>query len=222
MAGRKPTSQSVALQALRRALASGQLRPGDQIRQEHVAEQLGISSIPVREALRSLQYEGQVVYEPHRGNFVAEFSWEELQEVQQLRELIEEALVPRAVERLSAAEIAAMEGHERAARAAASRADVASLLAASEELHFALLGASGQGIMGRHLRMAWNATSSYRALAANDPRRRQAVLAAHAELVEAARRYDAEELARVLAREREAELRAIAAILHVERDGEPA
>ncbi|MPZ79708.1 MAG: GntR family transcriptional regulator [Actinophytocola sp.] len=57
---RPPTAQEAVLNELRRAIVSGELVPGQQIVQDVVAERLGVSRVPVREALKILEGEGQV------------------------------------------------------------------------------------------------------------------------------------------------------------------
>ena len=79
-AERRVTTQDVVLRALRKDLLTGQLGPGDQIVQESLADRYGVSRVPLREALKTLESEGQVVYYPHRGYFVAELSVDDLLE----------------------------------------------------------------------------------------------------------------------------------------------
>lgn len=55
---------------IRRMVFDGELRPGDRVRQDEIAEQLGVSRIPVREAIIALDREGWVTIEPHRGAYV--------------------------------------------------------------------------------------------------------------------------------------------------------
>lgn len=74
------TAQDAALAALRHRIVSGSLVPGARVRQELLAGQLGLSVVPVREALKTLEAEGQVVYAPRRGYFVARLNLEELAE----------------------------------------------------------------------------------------------------------------------------------------------
>lgn len=65
---RPPTAQEAVLQELRRAIMARELKPGDRVGQAGVADSLGVSRVPVREALKVLEAEGQVVYRPHRGS----------------------------------------------------------------------------------------------------------------------------------------------------------
>ena len=53
-------------------IVTGELRPGEQVLQDALAERFGVSRVPLREALKILEGEGQVIYRPHRGYFVAE------------------------------------------------------------------------------------------------------------------------------------------------------
>ncbi len=66
------TAEAVAAAELRGAIVRGELKPGEKIRQEATADGLGISMIPVREALKTLATEGIVTYRPQRGYFVTE------------------------------------------------------------------------------------------------------------------------------------------------------
>ena len=82
------TADAVAV-ALRRALHHGRWAPGAPLRQEDLAAEFGVSRIPVREALNKLQAEGLVVVEPNRGAFVARLSAHEVDEIFDLRVLLE-------------------------------------------------------------------------------------------------------------------------------------
>jgi DNA-binding GntR family transcriptional regulator len=84
-----PTRHVAVLSELRKRIVEATLRPGDQIFADAIAEELHVSRIPVREALRVLEGEGQVFYEPHRGYFVAELRLRDLRELYLMRELLE-------------------------------------------------------------------------------------------------------------------------------------
>jgi len=82
------TADAVAA-ALRRALHQGRWPPGTPLRQEDLAAEFGVSRIPVREALNKLQADGLVVVEPNRGAFVASLSAPEVDEIFDLRLMLE-------------------------------------------------------------------------------------------------------------------------------------
>ena len=79
----------LAHDALREAIIGGRFDFGEPLRQEELAAQLGVSRLPVREALRRLEAEGLVVMRPRRGYVVAEFSRTEIEEVFDIRALLE-------------------------------------------------------------------------------------------------------------------------------------
>ncbi|MBV9227742.1 MAG: GntR family transcriptional regulator [Chloroflexi bacterium] len=74
---------------LREAILRGIFQGGQQLRQEEIAAQLGVSRIPVREALRQLEQEGLVVYRLNRGAIVSELSAAEVQEIYEMRSALE-------------------------------------------------------------------------------------------------------------------------------------
>ena len=77
------------LTEVRSLIATGRMRPGEQIVQEALALELGVSRVPLREALKILEGEGQVTYVAHRGYFVALLSLADLLEVYRMREILE-------------------------------------------------------------------------------------------------------------------------------------
>jgi DNA-binding GntR family transcriptional regulator len=85
----KQTAQDLVLVAMREAILSGAVPPGARLRQEKLAERFGTSRIPVREALRALEYEGLVRSAPYRGFTVTELDADDIEEVYDLRILLE-------------------------------------------------------------------------------------------------------------------------------------
>lgn len=87
------TAQELVLAAVRNAILSGVMAPGARLRQEELADVFGTSRIPVREALRALEYEGLVTSEPHRGFTVTALDADDVEEVYDLRILLESEAV---------------------------------------------------------------------------------------------------------------------------------
>jgi DNA-binding GntR family transcriptional regulator len=104
MLRREQLSDEVAAH-LRAAIMSGELRPGTFIRLDETAAALGVSSTPVREALRTLRGEGMVRLEPHRGHVVAALSRKDIEDIFWLQATIARELAATAAERISDAEI---------------------------------------------------------------------------------------------------------------------
>jgi DNA-binding GntR family transcriptional regulator len=87
----------MTVDALRERILRGAYPDGEPLRQDTLAEELGVSRIPVREALRQLEAEGLVTFSPHRGAVVSSLSLAEIEELFELRAEIECDLVRRAV-----------------------------------------------------------------------------------------------------------------------------
>ena len=103
---RPPTAQEAVLIELRARILGGELPAGSALRQEDLAASLGVSRVPVREALRMLESEGHVVYAAHRGYRVAELSVADLEEIYALRAVIEDDLAARAMPAMTADDLA--------------------------------------------------------------------------------------------------------------------
>jgi DNA-binding GntR family transcriptional regulator len=87
----------MTVEALRERILRGDYPEGEPLRQDALADELGVSRIPVREALRQLEAEGLVTFSPHRGAVVSSLSLEEITELFELRAEIECGLLTRAI-----------------------------------------------------------------------------------------------------------------------------
>jgi len=108
---------------VRDLIMSGQLRSGDFIRQERIADELGLSATPVREGLLSLRGEGFVQLVPRRGFVVAPLSASDVRDLFTAQALIAGELVSRAAARMDAAELREITGIHHALRKAATAGD---------------------------------------------------------------------------------------------------
>lgn len=196
---RPQTAQAAVLGELRRLILDGVLRPGAAIRQESIAATLGVSRVPVREALKILEGEGQITYRPHRGYSVTELSYADIAEIYRLRDLLEGEAVRAAVPRLTPADL----GRMRAALEDLERIDhgrVAAMSEANNRFHYALLERSQMPHLLKHIRLLRQATEAYRSLYYMDDHTRDVVDGEHREILAAAEAGDAnrtEELTRL-------------------------
>ena len=97
----RQTVASMTLDAIRDGILHGHYAEGKPLRQDALADELGVSRIPIREALRQLETEGLVTFNPHRGAIVSTLSLEEIEEVFDLRASIESDLLRRAIPHLT-------------------------------------------------------------------------------------------------------------------------
>lgn len=207
------TAQSVALEHLRVSIGSGVLRPGDQIRQDAVASELSLSIVPVREALKVLQTEGQVRYEPNRGYFVSRLSHEELREAYHLRKLLEDDAVRLAVPKLTEEALNDLQQAIADMDEANALQDVPALSEANRRFHFRLYEAAEMPRMANFIRILWDTTEPYRSLFFNEHEHRIRVNEEHREIIAAARSRDVNKTVRLLNVHRDGTVRELAELL---------
>ena len=186
---RPPTAQEFVLGELRSSIVTGGLHPGEQIRQDALAERLGTSRVPLREALKILEGEGLVTYHPHRGYFVAELSAADLVEVYRIRGLLEDDAVAVAVPLLTDADLAELETALHDVESASG--DLSGIAAANRRFHFLLLQCCGMPRMVRIIGQLWDATDAYRTVYFTDANNRIRIHHEHRAIMDALRARDA-------------------------------
>ena len=207
------TTAQHALESLRRAIVGGELVPGQRVLQDEVAEALGVSIAPLREALAVLEQEGQVTYRPRRGYFVTELRIEDLEEIYELRQVLEERAARRALPTLDHEALERIRTAARDCAEAADAGDVAAELEANRRFHFAILESPDQPQAMRLIRLLWDSTEAYRAMYYNSPEERRRAIVAHDAIVDAVDRHDAEALVAALDAHRARALEVLGRIL---------
>lgn len=109
-----------AYSEIRRMILRGELLPGEQIREEQLAEACGVSRTPVRDALRRLEAESFIIRNESQRSFVAQWSLEDIAEAFQLRALLEGRTARRAATRITAEQLRALKACNRRIEAAIS------------------------------------------------------------------------------------------------------
>ena len=97
--------RDVVFQTLRQAILRGELKPGERLMEIQLANKLGVSRTPIREAIRKLELEGLVLMIPRRGAEVAEITEKSLRDVLEVRGALEELAVDLACERITQEDI---------------------------------------------------------------------------------------------------------------------
>ena len=147
--------------AIAGAIASGRLRPNERINQERLASELGVSRTPVREALRWLERDGLVRLVARRGAFVSAFDARDVDDIYELRELLEPRAVERAAVRATRADVAGLrrllDALERAWRSDVNRA-----FDLNRGFHQALCAPCGNRLLLNVLEQVWSHQSAVR------------------------------------------------------------
>lgn len=97
--------RDVVFKTLRQAILTGELKPGERLMEIHLANQLGVSRTPIREAIRMLELEGLVTMIPRRGAEVAHITQKSLQDVLEVRRALDALAVELACERITESEL---------------------------------------------------------------------------------------------------------------------
>src|SRR5690606_12292208 len=119
----KPLRELV-FEVLREAIITGKLRPGERLMEVQLAEELGVSRTPVREAIRKLELEGLVLMIPRRGAYVAEISMKDIADVFEIRAALEGLAAQLAAERCTPEEIENLERSLVQINVSAERGDI--------------------------------------------------------------------------------------------------
>jgi DNA-binding GntR family transcriptional regulator len=127
---------------LRRAIVAGRLKEGEKLNERRLALELGISTTPIKEALRALEVEGLVRSEARKGIYVT-FSPTQAEEMMLARAALESMIARQAAKRVAPADIAAMRGFLAQMRLALAAIDVERLIELNEHFHDAIHETSG-------------------------------------------------------------------------------
>jgi DNA-binding GntR family transcriptional regulator len=132
--------------ALREAIVMTELEPGQQISENEIADRLGVSRTPVREALARLRDDQLVQIVPQFGTFVSRISVAGVDDAQFLREALECSAVRLAAEHANAAAVAELHGLIARQEAARDAGDASAFFVLDDELHSTLCELSGRPI----------------------------------------------------------------------------
>ncbi|WP_432840194.1 GntR family transcriptional regulator [Dactylosporangium sp. CA-092794] len=139
----RPSVRGQVIHALRAALIAGQMRPGEVYSAPVLAARFGVSATPVREAMLELVKEGLVLTVPNKGFRVRELSDRELDEITEIRMLLEIPAAARAAGAAAPADLARLRPVAEAVVGAAGRKDLIGYLDNDRRFHLGLLALAG-------------------------------------------------------------------------------
>jgi DNA-binding GntR family transcriptional regulator len=183
---------------LRSAILGGRIGPGERVRQEDIAQQLGASRLPVREALQMLAAEGLVEHEPNKGARVPWLSMHEVDVMYRMREQLEPLALAESLPGLEAADFVRLGEIQDEIEAGV---EVERFLELDREFHLRTYSACAIDQLTTTVTRLWNSTQYYRRLfmQLTGPSRRWVVNAEHRLLLDAVERRDEIDSGRFLA-----------------------
>jgi len=200
------TKTDAVAAALREGILSGVLKPETQLLQEEVAEQLNVSPTPVREAFGILESEGFLERRPHRGVIVREWKPENIEDVYEMRRLVEGFAIRKAAQRATSVDIKLLEAIIAEAKQGAYQGDVQRTQQANLHFHEILMRMSGSQPIADVTGLLLSKSMYY------VPRDLSGLLdnsVSHQKIVDALRRHDPEGAARLITRHLDASIKAL-------------
>ena len=127
--------RDVVFNTLRQAILRGELQPGERLLEIHLANKLGVSRTPIREAIRKLELEGLVLMIPRKGAVVAEITEKSLRDVLEVRRALEELAVKLACDKIQDEEIEELKAAAKEFEKALGTGDVTVYAEADVKFH---------------------------------------------------------------------------------------
>lgn len=184
---------AIAARFLRQKILDGEMNPGERITQDAVARRLGISRLPVREALRELASEGLVTIQPDVGARVAKVDPRELVEVYQMREAIEPMAVAEGARRITPELLETLRGYLDESEAHARKQDWAQYSRFDRLFHGTLFDLADMPHVRRVIEGLWVTSHQYRRVYALLPQRLEVSAVEHRLLLDALERGAADD-----------------------------
>lgn len=190
---KRPTVTASVADEIRRRIISGEYEGGEQIRQEAIATELGVSRIPVREALLQLESEGLVVIHTHKGAIVAALTREDAIDLLEARLAIEPMLIRKAIAMATPADITHVQSWLAEYEKSLNRNDDATILSdLNWKLHTAMYAPANRTRQMAILETLYTAADRYMRLQIRPITARAGAMEDHRQLYEAYRKKDAD------------------------------
>ena len=185
--------RDVVFNTLRQAILKGELAPGERLMEIQLAERLGVSRTPIREAIRKLVLEGLVLMIPRKGAEVAKISEKSLRDVLEVRRSLEELAIELACQRMSDEEIEELQKAQDDFRSAVESGNVMRIAEADEAYHDVIFKGTGNDRLVQILNNLREQMYRYRLEYIKDEDKRQILLVEHDNILNALRQRHMEE-----------------------------
>lgn len=179
--------RDVVFNTLRQAILKGELAPGERLMEIQLAEKLGVSRTPIREAIRKLELEGLVLMIPRKGAEVARISEKSLRDVLEVRRSLEELAIELACERMTEEELRTLEQAQAAFKKAIEDGDAMAIAETDERYHDLIYQGTGNDKLVQILNNLREQMYRYRLEYIKDRDKRQILLLEHDHILKALR-----------------------------------
>lgn len=177
--------REIVLEALKEAIVNGKLKPGERLMEQQVAEELGVSRTPVREAIRKLEIEGFVIIIPRKGAYVSDISLKDIVQVFEVRAAMEALAAGLAAQRIADEQLEKLERKLVEVKNAVDSSDLDNIIQFDTDFHEIIYEASRNDRLVQILNNLREQIQRYRTASLASPGRLKDTLKEHQELVEA-------------------------------------
>ena len=185
--------RDVVFNTLRQAILKGELAPGERLMEIQLAEKLGVSRTPIREAIRKLELEGLVLMIPRKGAEVAKISEKSLRDVLEVRRSLEELAIELACQRMDDEDIQELEKAQQDFKAALAGGTAMDIAETDEHYHDIIYQGTGNDKLVQILNNLREQMYRYRLEYIKDEDKRQILLVEHEHILEALRSRNIQE-----------------------------
>lgn len=185
--------REVVCETLRDAIRNGVLKPGERLMEIQLADELGVSRTPVREAIRKLELEGYVIMMPRRGTYVANYSIRDINEVFEIRTSLESLASGLAAERITEEELERLQRLLVTIGEHIEEGDMDKIVAADMEFHDILYQASRNSRLVGIIVNLRDQLTRFRTISMGVEGRLRETLAEHRRMVDAIAQGDVKE-----------------------------
>ncbi|HPT86322.1 MAG TPA: GntR family transcriptional regulator [Bacillota bacterium] len=192
----KPLRELV-FESLREAIISGQLRPGERMMEIQLAEEMGVSRTPVREAIRKLELEGLVEMIPRKGAYVAGLSLRDIADVFEIRRALEGLAAELAADRITDEELERLERYLVIISEQIEAGNLEEVVQTDTDFHTLLYQASRNNRLSQIINNLREQIQRFRTTSLSYPGRMKAALEEHRKIVEAISSRDEEQARRI-------------------------
>ena len=187
--------RDVVFNTLRQAILRGELAPGERLMEIQLAERLGVSRTPIREAIRKLELEGLVTMIPRKGAEVANITEKNLKDVLEVRRALEELAIRLACERIDQERLLELQGKRYQVEKAIKTKDTGSIASADVDFHDTIVEASGNARLTQLVSNLGEQMYRYRFEYIKDSDRHAQIIEEHRLMYESIRQRDQEKAA---------------------------
>lgn len=211
--------RDVVFQTLRQAILRGELKPGERLMEIHLAQKLGVSRTPVREAIRKLELEGLVLMIPRKGAVVAEITISDLEDVLEVRMALEELAMKHACRRITKEQLDGLEQLAAVFSESLNGDDVGACAQADMLFHDAIYEATGNNRLIQILNNLREQMYRYRMEYLKDRHSHAQLLKEHEEILNALKCHDEKSALEWISRHIERQKEHIISILNQKEQG---